>query len=154
MPQLAAGRPYSLGVPAPLAALQLKAGVLATPWLLLYGTSGAAWGSVDTTLSQSCLLGGCGSSITPLAVSSTITDTRLGWVAGAGVEAMLNDHWLLRGEWLHVDLGNFSNALSSIGIIGAQTTTWSRSEKFDEFRAALSYQSDLAFNLVHKGCDV
>jgi len=123
-----------------LATARARAGVLATPWLLLYGTGGAAWGSVDTTLSQNCLADGCGSSITQLALSSTTTNIRTGWVGGAGAEAMLSGHWLLRGEWLHVDLGTFSNALSSTGNTGVQTTTWLRSEKFDEFRAALSYK--------------
>jgi outer membrane immunogenic protein len=88
-----------------------RLGVLANPWLLLYGTGGAAWGQIETTLSQICG-SGCGpASLTSVAVSSSASDTRLGWVAGVGAEAMLSDHWSLRGEWLHVDLGTVSNAV-------------------------------------------
>jgi outer membrane immunogenic protein len=91
-------------------------------------------------LSQSCLVNGCGGSSTALATSSTISTTKSDWVAGAGVEAMLTDHWSLRGEWLHVDLGTISSALSAVGNNSVQTTTWSRNEKFDEFRAGVNYK--------------
>jgi outer membrane immunogenic protein len=110
------------------------------PRVLVYGTGGGALGGIETTLSQSCMVG-CGpSSNVPVATSQTTTNIKGGWVAGAGIEAMLTDHWLLGGEWLHADLGRLSNALTTVGSSGTQTTTWSRTEKFDEFRATLSYK--------------
>jgi outer membrane immunogenic protein len=118
--------------------------VLATPWLLFYGTGGAAWGSVETTLLQNCD-DGCGAiSGKPVTLSSSVSDSRSGWVAGVGVEAMLSEHWSIRGEWLHVDLGTLSNALSSTDksgeATGVETTTWSQREKFDQFRAGVNYK--------------
>ncbi len=124
-----------------LATIRGRAGFLVAPWLLVYGTAGGAGGDIDTTLSQSCLVKGCGESGVKVAISPTTSETKSGWVAGAGIEALINNHWMLRGEWLHVDLGTLSNAFSTPGTGGSfQTTTWSRTEKFDEFRAALSYK--------------
>jgi outer membrane immunogenic protein len=119
-----------------------RLGVLATPWLLLYGTGGAAWGDIQTSLTQSCLVNGCGASSTSLSLMpSTTNDIKSGWVAGAGVEAMIAANWMLRGEWLHIDLGTITNALSTVGNNGGvQTTSWSRSERFDEFRIGLNYK--------------
>lgn len=107
---------------------------------LLYGTGGVAWGRIDTTLSQSCLQNGCGSSATQLFASSTIDHTKAGWVAGLGVEAAIDTHWSVRGEWLHIDLGSITDSLSTVGS-GAttQTTLWSRGERFDEFRVGVNY---------------
>jgi outer membrane immunogenic protein len=55
---------------------------------LIYGTGGAAIGEVtydDGVVDDS--------------------DTRVGWTAGAGVEAALTDNISIKGEYLYVDLG-------------------------------------------------
>jgi opacity protein-like surface antigen len=50
---------------------------------------------------------------------------KAGWVAGAGIEAMLAPNWTLRGAWLHIDLGTITNTLSTVGNNGGvQTTAW------------------------------
>ena len=114
--------------------------------ILLYGTGGAAWGKVDTTLSQTCLVGpGCGAnSLTPVATSSTTTTYRVGWVAGAGVEYALGANWSVKGEWLYVNLGKINSALSTVGNdgvnTGTQTTLWSRTEAYDIVRVGLNYR--------------
>ena len=48
-----------------LATVRGRLGVTWGNWLF-YGTGGAAWGRVDTTLTLSCLVGGCGGSATTL----------------------------------------------------------------------------------------
>jgi len=107
---------------------------------LFYGTGGAAWGRVETNLAQNCLVDGCGlNSSLPLAVSSTIDHTKAGWAAGLGVEAAIGTHWSVRGEWLHIDLGNVTDSLATVGNPGTQTTLWSRGERFDEFRVGVNY---------------
>jgi opacity protein-like surface antigen len=109
--------------------------------ILLYGTGGAAWGRVVTTLSQSCLVSGCGSvSLLPLAASSTSTTDKMGWVAGVGAEYALSTNWSAKAEWLYIDLGTINNSLSTAGTFGLQTTTWSRSERYDELRIGVNYK--------------
>ncbi len=59
--------------------------------VMLYGTGGVAAGRVEATT------GG-----------TTEADTKYGWTAGAGVEALLNDHVTGRLEYRHTDLGTAS----------------------------------------------
>ncbi len=107
---------------------------------LIYGTGGAAWGKVDTTINANCLVNGCGSSFTKLNTTGSFSDTRVGWVAGAGVEAMLTPNWIVRAEYLHIDLGTVSDTLSLAGSTGPQSATWSRAVTVDEVRAGISYK--------------
>jgi outer membrane immunogenic protein len=113
--------------------------------VLLYGTGGAAWGRVETELMQSCLHKGCGiASQTQLSAASTADHTKAGWVAGLGAEAAIDSHWSVRAEWQHIDLGTITDSLSTttaVGVTtGTQTTVWSRSERFDEFRVGANYR--------------
>ena len=59
---------------------------------LVYGTGGAAFGSVQANFSRDL-------------VSSSI---EAGWAAGAGVEVAVAPHWSAKAEYLFVDLGNGS----------------------------------------------
>jgi outer membrane immunogenic protein len=83
-----------------------RIGFLASPQWLLYATGGLAYGetklrfnSVDVTLGCVALtLCGSGSS----------SSVKVGWTAGAGVEAMLAPNWSAKFEYLYVDLGSRS----------------------------------------------
>jgi len=114
---------------------------------MLYGTGGFALGRIDTTLLQSCLAAGCGSSSLQGATTLTNTATKAGWVAGLGVEYALDANWSARAEWQHIDLGTVSNSLTVIGAVGfpvsvpaPQTTTWSRTERYDQLRVGFNYR--------------
>jgi outer membrane immunogenic protein len=130
-----------------LATVRGRLGVPFGNWLF-YGTGGAAWGRVNTTLTLSCLVGGlfggCGeASHKPVFASSTNSTTKAGWVAGLGVEWMLAGNWSVRAEWLHIDLGSINDSLPTTGSIrgtpSTETAVWSRTERFEEFRGGLSY---------------
>ena len=123
-----------------LATLRGRLGVTWGNWLF-YGTGGAAWGRINTTLSLNCTALGCGeSSIAAVSASSSAGTTAAGWVAGLGAEWMFAGNWSVRAEWLHVDLGSINDSLPTVGSGGTiQTAVWSRTEKFDEFRAGFNY---------------
>jgi outer membrane immunogenic protein len=129
-----------------LATVRGRLGVIWGNWLF-YGTGGAAWGRVNTTLTLSCLAGpGCGRSVTPVFTTSTTSTTKVGWVAGLGAEWMLAGNWSVRAEWLHIDLGSINDSLPAAGVTnvplsipGTQTAVWSRTERFDEFRVGANY---------------
>jgi len=109
--------------------------------LLFYGTGGAAWGHVNTTVTLNCLgAGGRGNSVTLLTGTSSTSTTKAGWVAGLGAEGMLTKNLSVRAEWLHIDLGTISDSVTTVGTaLSTQTAVWSRTERYDEFRVGVNY---------------
>lgn len=85
-----------------LATARGRFGWLATPFVLLYATGGAAFAEVDTVDSA------INNSNPAEFVNVSGSETRVGWTAGAGVEWMFAQHWSVKAEYLFVDLGNFS----------------------------------------------
>jgi len=67
----------------------------------------------------------------------------MGWVAGVGAEYALSTNWSAKAEWLYIDLGTINNSLATAGVgipLFPQTTTWSRSERYDELRIGVNYK--------------
>jgi outer membrane immunogenic protein len=62
-----------------------------------YVTGGAAFGDIKTSIN------GLGSA----------DETKVGWTAGAGIEAVLGGPWTAKIEYLHVDLGRGSSVLGT-----------------------------------------
>ncbi len=95
------------------ASLRGRVGYLVTPTVLLYGTGGIAWQSVQTS-------GFCqhsaGDPVCSLAPGTpfdlqTNSATLTGWTLGAGVEAKLAGNWLVRGEYRYAGFGTFNGLL-------------------------------------------
>lgn len=78
-----------------------RVGFLVTPTLLLYGTGGLAYGHVSS--SEFALFPPPGSSDT---YAGSLSAVRAGWTAGAGLEYAIKPGWMLKAEYLHVDLGS------------------------------------------------
>src|SRR5215475_13084567 len=107
---------------------------------MIYGTGGAAWGKVNTSINANCLVG-CGGSVIQTDTTANFSDTKVGWVAGAGVEAMLNANWILRMEYLHYDLGQVTKELHlRVDPDFPQDVTWSRSLRYNTVRLGVSYK--------------
>jgi len=68
------------------------------PWLL-YGTAGLAYGTVDV---NSSLTGTAGT------LSSQTSDSRIGWVAGGGIEYLVRPNVIVSAAYQYVDLGTVS----------------------------------------------
>jgi len=120
-----------------------RVGWLPTETVLLYGTAGLAWERYERT----------SSSLTVDTSTSSQFFTqpfdRFGWVAGAGVEAMLfGPHWIGRIEYLHYDFGRAESASTFNSIFqGIQSSMASvgGNQTIDVVRAGLSYKfGDLA----------
>jgi outer membrane immunogenic protein len=95
------------------ASLRGRVGYLVTPTLLLYGTGGIAWQSVQTS-------GFCQHSAADPVCSlapgdpfdlQTNRTTLTGWTLGAGIEARVTGNWLLRGEYRYAGFGTFNGLL-------------------------------------------
>lgn len=112
--------------------------------VMVYGTGGVAFADIKTTLGVNCLRDGCGDSGTTNATASSSSTVRTGWVAGAGLEWMLTQNWLVRTEYLHADFGNLSNTLNlaTANCIngGPCGVSWSRDLHYDIVRAGISYK--------------
>lgn len=83
--------------------LRLRAGILAAPNLLIYGTGGVAVTRLTATAN-------CNTPLFPTgwctAVrSSSSRENYVGWTIGGGAEWMLAPNWVLRGEYRYTDYG-------------------------------------------------
>ena len=121
-----------------LASARARFGYLALPNLLLYGTGGVGWGHSELDTNQ--LDNGTG-----VTVAGKSFNDEIGWVAGAGLEWKLWDHWLLRAEYLHYDFARHNNnAIPNFFFPGTTTPPFfnpvSSTTTIDIARAALSYK--------------
>jgi len=83
-----------------------RAGFLATPTILIYGTGGFAFQEVKNTLA-------CPTSNSRWCVADrTESSSKLfqGWTVGGGVEGVVTGNWLARAEYRYSDLGTFKSS--------------------------------------------
>jgi outer membrane immunogenic protein len=76
--------------------------------LLIYGTGGFAYGNVDYSADTN--FGNPPNSTYPV----NFTETKTGWTAGGGIEYAINNHWTVRAEYLHYDLGEASRTQNQL----------------------------------------
>jgi outer membrane immunogenic protein len=118
--------------------------------VLLYGTGGVAWLRDSTTSRLTCFAApgfpcpGVGVPA-PFFTSTpgTSNTTELGWVVGGGVEVGLWTHWILRAEYLHLQVNNFGFTATSsgtlLGVPFAIPVGLTRNLEVDTFRLGVSY---------------
>jgi outer membrane immunogenic protein len=83
--------------------LRPRIGVAVTPGVLLYGTAGLALANVRYTEAFN------DNQINNFATqAAAVSQTRVGWTAGAGLEAKLVANWTGKIEYLYADLGSVS----------------------------------------------
>ncbi|HEY4143162.1 MAG TPA: outer membrane beta-barrel protein [Pseudolabrys sp.] len=105
---------------------------------LVYATGGVAFGKVsfsNTDLEFAPLGGGFGTE------ASSVSQTKAGWAAGAGLEYGLTPNWIVSAEYLHVDLGTL-NALGLVtsGDTSTATLNFSTRLRSDIVRAGIAYK--------------
>ena len=66
---------------------------------LPYVTAGGAYGDIKATVSA-------------FGVSASVSSSKLGWTAGAGIEYALTGNWTAKIEYLYVDLGTINIAVA------------------------------------------
>ena len=88
-----------------------RLGFLVTPSTLVYATGGAAWQRYDITSTCAELVAAGGCIFGPPAVI-TISDTRLGYTIGGGIETQVVGNWFARGEYRYADFGTGSYQLA------------------------------------------
>ena len=72
---------------------------------MLYATGGAAVGNITATAAGTV-------PAIPATGSTSQSNTELGWTAGAGVEVGFYGNWTAKAEYLFIDLGSSTFALT------------------------------------------
>jgi outer membrane immunogenic protein len=115
-----------------LSTIRARAGYSAGPWLF-YVTGGAAFANIKT--SDAVIFPTSGATFT--ASNGT---TASGWTLGAGVEWALAFNWIVRAEYLYVDLpGSTTTSLNTAFPISFITNTHTDLHE-NIVRAAVSYK--------------
>jgi outer membrane immunogenic protein len=101
-----------------------RIGYLVTPWTMVYGTGGVAFGSVSGSFNYSaheigcrfgelCVYGGC-PTMRPCASAigtGSWSTSRVGATGGGGIETLITPSLTLRLEYRYTDLGSFSESV-------------------------------------------
>ncbi len=89
-------------------------GFLVTPWTMVYGTGGVAFGSISGSFGYNASADGIGI-CSPFCASATgggsWSTTRVGATGGGGIETMITQSLTLRVEYRYSDFGRFSETL-------------------------------------------
>jgi outer membrane immunogenic protein len=127
-----------------LGTLRGRAGYLATPGLLFYGTAGLAYGGVrtNTTVNESL-----GFPDTPgfFGTTTSGSSTRVGWTVGAGLEWLFWSRWSAKVEYRYYDLGSATTTSSffqQTGGLGTIIDTVNASQSTTKFAG-----SDVSFGV-------
>jgi outer membrane immunogenic protein len=117
-----------------VASARARLGYAVVPNALVYGTGGAAWTRTNYSGFDQVDNGDI--------ATTSFTDTRTGWVAGAGVDwAPWSNNWIFRVEYLHYQFGGASSTAAFPPPFNAFSTTFTFGDlKIDTVRAGLSYK--------------
>ena len=96
-----------------LGTVRARLGVTPIPNLLLYSTSGLAYGEVSS--STQINFNNTGGAV-PGSSSGSFSGTRFGWTTGGGAEWMFSPNWTAKLEYLYYDLGSAEYATGGYSV--------------------------------------
>ena len=113
-----------------------RLGYLAMPNLMVYGTGGLAYGSVNYSVNLAQYgLNAAGTTDQLALGSQSYSNVQVGWTAGGGVEWMFMPNWSAKVEYLYYDLGNANfnvntgaGRLAANSLAPANGAAWTSSE--------------------------
>jgi outer membrane immunogenic protein len=91
-----------------------RIGFLATPTLLVYGTGGLAYGGIHSSTLIGQAITGAPAVPNIYSAFGSVSNTRVGWTAGGGVEWLFLPNWSIKLEYLYYDLGSVTYGLSPL----------------------------------------
>jgi len=108
--------------------------------LLFYGTEGVAVTKIGTT--NAFNLSAFSQNFNE---STSTSQTKAGYVIGAGIEYGFASNWTLKGEYLHMGFGNVGSSVGSLvssrtGVIGGDMFTHSANLTVDSARIGVNYR--------------
>jgi outer membrane immunogenic protein len=114
--------------------IRARGGFLITPWTLIYGTGGVAFGEVKGSFGYAARIDYVSPDFSATSGAANWSDTRVGWTVGGGVETaltpgflqLLGPGWKARVEYRYTDFGTYSKSIplsfSCSGVSGCSTT--------------------------------
>jgi len=137
-----------------------RAGWIATPNLLLFGTGGFAYGRVDDSASYVINTSAGILAVAPTPVggfsftcfpgvpcfTGSSSAIRTGWTAGGGAEWLLDQHWSAKIEYQFVDLGTETIRVTALSVAfqppGTTPTSFNAAfhDRFNVVRVGLNYR--------------
>jgi outer membrane immunogenic protein len=112
---------------------RVRAGVLASPNVLLYGTGGFAYGHVGESIAL------VGNPVTTGEFFGSGSANRVGWSAGAGAEWMVTNNISIKAEYLFVDLGQTSVTTTDPIGFSANFFNYDFKNEFSMVRAGINW---------------
>jgi outer membrane immunogenic protein len=109
-----------------------RLGYLAMPNLLVYGTGGVAYGSVDYSVNLAQYGLNTAGTVNQLALGSgSYSNVQVGWTAGGGAEWMFMPNWSAKVEYLYYDLGGNDLTINTLATsLGANSVVPPASSAF------------------------
>ena len=126
-----------------LGTVRPRLGWLMTPSTLIYGTGGLAYGEVKIQSGVSAGPPGGPCPGNEFCSAGSNSETRAGWTAGGGIEAVLGSNWTAKIEYLYFDLGSVSDGLisqSPLALGGHEIIATSVKVNGNIVRAGLNYK--------------
>ncbi len=105
---------------------------LAFDWLMPYVTAGGVLVNARDDLTVN--VGGASANFQPL------SNTTLGWTAGAGVDVALSSNWSARFEYLHIRANGITSSVLIPGFLGNGTASETASYRDNIVRVGLNYR--------------
>jgi opacity protein-like surface antigen len=105
---------------------------LAFDWLMPYVTAGGVLVNARDDLTVN--VGGVSANFQPL------SNTTLGWAAGAGVDVALSSNWSARFEYLHIRANDVTSSVGIPGFLGVGLTAESVAYRDNIVRVGLNYR--------------
>src|SRR5437660_758051 len=105
---------------------------LAFDWLMPYVTAGGVLVNARDDLTVN--VGGASANFKPL------SNTTLGWTAGAGVDVALSSNWSARFEYLHIRANGITSSVLIPGFLGNGTAAETASYRDNIVRVGLNYR--------------
>lgn len=112
-----------------------RVGYAAGP-VLLYGTAGAAFTTIKTSLTA----------IDGPTVSQSFNDARAGWTVGAGIETALSGGWSAKLEYLYMDFGSISHSIPDPFLGASNPNVFSFDVREQLVRLGLNYRFNARAN--------
>jgi outer membrane immunogenic protein len=92
-----------------------RLGIARDTWLL-YGKSGAAWSRSNNTVA---LTATPAPGFAPATLAGSLSDNRVGWTVGTGVEWAFAKNWTAKVEYDYIDFGTKVKNIATTGTTGA-----------------------------------